>query len=374
MTSCRSLFSVLRGVVTKRNPVYVQVAVTKRCNLRCKMCSIMESWKNQKEMSLDELENVALVLRRLNAGVVVLTGGEPFLRSDLPDIIRIFTKKGLSTRLQTNGTLCSEDGISDALRAGLDDVSISLDSLIPEKQDSLTGVPGSWEKIMDSVSLFSELMPRRGSMPVINSVLSPFNIKEIKNIVDFSDRIGFYTSIIPVHVRDSCDKNMNFRSPEPSLAFGKTEFGLVDSTYADLIRMKRKGYNIYNTFRFLRESPSFIKHGLTRWKCQSPYLYFAVSPSGLFSPCIEMTTGVSLLDPGFVRTYRSNEFMNMIDNMVSACSGCMYGCWPEITYLSDEPLVFSERVVEGAQIMLRKRKPVSRDMIIKIIHSIIQYA
>jgi MoaA/NifB/PqqE/SkfB family radical SAM enzyme len=371
MIMSRSMFRVLRGLATKKNPVYVQVAVTKRCNLKCMMCNIINFWKDQKDMTLQDLEQVADVLRDLNTGIVVLTGGEPFLRDDLPDIVRIFKKRGLGTRLQTNGAACSEDDIRDVVKAGLDDVSISLDSLIPEKEDKITGIPGSWDKIMMSISMFSEFMPKRGNMPVINSVLSRLNIDEIKNIVVFSDRIGFYASIIPVHVRQSVDENLHFRSPDRSIGFPESEFSLVDSTYDDLVSMKQNGYNIYNSFRFLRESPGYIKYGLIRWKCRSPSLYFSVSPEGLFSPCIEMKTGTSLLDPGFTEIYRSRGFRKGIKKTVRSCSGCMYGCWPEITYLSEDFNVLFERVAEGAKIMLRKRDPVSYDDSIKIIRSII---
>lgn len=370
MMASRAMLSVLRGILTRKNPVYVQVAITRRCNLRCRMCSIMDSWKPQKEMSLQDLERVALVMRSLNAGVIVLTGGEPFLRSDLPDIIRIFRKNGLSTRIQTNGAACSEDDIRDAIKAGLDEVSVSLHSLMPAKQDKITGVPGSWERTIKSISILSELMPTRGNMPIINSVLSRLNIEEIKRIVTFSSRIGFYSSVIPIHVKRSKEHALHFRSPDQYLGFSSPEFNLIDKTYTDLITMKRNGFNIYNSFRFLRESPAFLKFGLSEWRCHSPSLYFAVSPEGFFSPCIEMKTGISLLDSKFTSIYRSSQFREMISESVRACPGCMYGCWPEITYLSENLPVFSERVIEGVRIMLSKRKPVSHDEAIKTIRSI----
>lgn len=370
MIADRAMLSVLRGTLTKRNPVYVQVAVTKRCNLRCRFCSIMDSWKDQKEMSLHDLGHLASVLRDLNTGVVVLTGGEPFLRNDLPDIIRVFKKSGLNTRVQTNGVACSEEDIKDAVKAGLDEVSVSLDSLMPAKQDKVTGIPGSWNKTIDTISIFSETMPRRGSMPIINSVLSRLNIEEIKRIVIFSSRIGFYTSVIPVHLKGPIEEGLHFRTSEQSLGFGGPEFSLVDRTYNELMNMKRKGFRIYNSFRFLRESPGFIKTGLSTWRCHSPYLYFAVSPGGFFSPCIDMSTGMSLLDSGFHSKYHSRQFRKRIARKVRACPGCMYGCWPEITYLSEDFPVFLERAVEGLRIMLRKRRPASRDEIIKNIRSI----
>jgi molybdenum cofactor biosynthesis enzyme MoaA len=51
------------------------------------MCNIIKSNKEYKEMSLDDIRKVVKNLVKIGAGVVLLTGGEPFLREDLPEIV-----------------------------------------------------------------------------------------------------------------------------------------------------------------------------------------------------------------------------------------------------------------------------------------------
>ena len=67
--------------------------------------------------------------------IVLLIGGEPFVRRDLPEIVRAFTEVGIHVRLQTNG-LATKQALEACIANGAKDISISLDSLRPGKQDN----------------------------------------------------------------------------------------------------------------------------------------------------------------------------------------------------------------------------------------------
>jgi cyclic pyranopterin phosphate synthase len=74
----------------------------------------------------------------MEVAIVLLTGGEPFARKDLSEIIYAFESRGIHVRMQTNG-FASEEQIAKAVEAGGRDISISLDSLNPERQDNING-------------------------------------------------------------------------------------------------------------------------------------------------------------------------------------------------------------------------------------------
>src|SRR3989339_553498 len=189
MFTARTRLSLIKALLTRRSPVYVQYALTKRCNFQCGMCHSTDSREKENELTLPEIGVLASTLARLGAGVVVLTGGEPFLRSDLPEVIRLFTRLGLTVRLQTNGVLATEDRIRACMAAGLKEVTVSLESLAPEKQDAITGRKGSWREIMEALGRFSSLLPRRGAMLGLNTVVSKKNIDEIPDIIEFATHI-----------------------------------------------------------------------------------------------------------------------------------------------------------------------------------------
>ncbi len=120
----------------------LRLSVTDRCNLRCQYCMPERDyvWLPRRDI-LDFEEVGALVDVFVDLGVdkVRLTGGEPLVRRDLEKLIELLAAKpGLSDlAMTTNGVLLAERA-GDLLRAGLHRVTVSLDTLRPERFQALT--------------------------------------------------------------------------------------------------------------------------------------------------------------------------------------------------------------------------------------------
>ncbi len=120
----------------------LRISVTDRCNLRCAYCMPEEDYvwlKRDELLSFEEIAQLARIFTRLGAGKVRLTGGEPLLRRDLDRLISQLTAdENLSDlALTTNGVFLAAQAA--ALRnAGLRRVTISLDTLQPERFRALT--------------------------------------------------------------------------------------------------------------------------------------------------------------------------------------------------------------------------------------------
>lgn len=366
----KTKLTMLKGVITKKSPIYVQFALSKYCNLRCSMCQAVEARKNERELNLDEIKKLASVLNRLGAGIIVLTGGEPLLRKDLPEIVKIFTEKGLEVRLQTNGLLATEEKIKAFLDAGLKEVTLSLDTLDPEKQDRINNQAGSWDKTIKALALFSDLLPKRGNMTGVNTVVSKLNIDEIPRIVKFVTAIGFYSSLIPVHLSSNNTGDFIVRADASQFKFSESDFGLINNIYAEIILMKKAGFHIHNSFRFLSESPNFLQYGKVNWTCDSPYLYFSISPGGYFLPCVDLKGTKSMLDDDFIEVFYSKSFQEDIRKTVKDCPGCFYACYPEITYFCRDFKTTVERFWQAYQISRTLRRPISYDGCIRLIEKI----
>jgi cyclic pyranopterin phosphate synthase len=119
----------------------LRISVTDRCNLRCAYCMPEEDYvwlPNAEILSFEEVS--ALVDRFIALGVrkVRLTGGEPLLRRDLPELVKLLAAKPLEDlALTTNGVLL-EAQASELRRAGLHRVTVSLDTLKPARFVALT--------------------------------------------------------------------------------------------------------------------------------------------------------------------------------------------------------------------------------------------
>ena len=120
----------------------LRLSVTDRCNLRCAYCmpEAEYAWLPRESLlTFEELARVAGVFASLGAHKVRLTGGEPLLRHDLAGLVRLLRRDARITdlALTTNGVLLGRQ--AGALRAaGLDRVTVSLDTLHPERFRTLT--------------------------------------------------------------------------------------------------------------------------------------------------------------------------------------------------------------------------------------------
>jgi GTP 3',8-cyclase len=120
----------------------LRISITDKCNFRCTYCMPAEGlpWLKKAEiLSYEEIERIARVAVNIGIEQIRLTGGEPLVRRDIPDLVRQLRKiEGLrSLSLTTNGILLKQ--LAGALaEAGLTRINVSLDSLIREKFAKLT--------------------------------------------------------------------------------------------------------------------------------------------------------------------------------------------------------------------------------------------
>ena len=157
---------------------YVRLAVTDRCNLRCFYCMPEEGihYLPKKELlSFEEIERLISLLASMGISKVRLTGGEPFVRNDLMNLIRrIVEIPGIrDLHLTTNGVLTAPH-IPELKKLGIGSVNLSLDTLDKNRFKLITR-RDEFEPVMNTFRLLLE-----HEIPVkINAV-----VMENKNIDD----------------------------------------------------------------------------------------------------------------------------------------------------------------------------------------------
>ncbi len=166
---------------------YLRLSVTNQCNLNCLYCRPLGTKQPPQNSSLSYQEIATIVHAATQLGITHfrLTGGEPLLRADLPELIR-----GLSSipgvtdlSLTTNGQLLS-DIAQELAVAGLQRVNVSMDSLDPDRYRLLTG-GGSLQRVWAGI----HASQRAGLAPVkLNVVLvNGYNDTEV---TDFAQLAG----------------------------------------------------------------------------------------------------------------------------------------------------------------------------------------
>lgn len=120
----------------------MRISVTDKCNFRCTYCMPAEGlpWLKKAEiLSFEEIVRIARIAVSLGIEQIRLTGGEPLVRRDVPELVRqLHTIEGLhSLSITTNGILLKQQARALA-EAGLTRINVSLDSLQREKFAKLT--------------------------------------------------------------------------------------------------------------------------------------------------------------------------------------------------------------------------------------------
>ena len=153
----------------------LRVSVTDRCNFRCPYCMPREIFgashaflPRSDVLSFEEIFRVVSVMSLLGVRKARLTGGEPLLRRDLPDLVRLLSGIGTldDLALTTNGLLLAS--VAQALKdSGLHRITVSLDALDDAVFQAMTGSEAPVSQVLDGIRA-----ARRAGLPVkINCVV-----------------------------------------------------------------------------------------------------------------------------------------------------------------------------------------------------------
>lgn len=133
-----------------RAVTYLRISVTDRCNFRCVYCMPAEGVPHQPRsalLSFEEITRVARVFARMGVQRIRLTGGDPTLRRNLPDLVAsLAALPGIDEVVMTTNAFLLDRLASPLHQAGLAGLNISLDTLDPERFKTLTRV-GSLERV-----------------------------------------------------------------------------------------------------------------------------------------------------------------------------------------------------------------------------------
>ena len=165
----------------------LRISVTDRCNMRCRYCMPEQEYvwlPRESILSFEEIGRLVGIFMGLGVDKIRLTGGEPLLRHDLPKLAGLLRRhEGLrDLALTTNGILLAR--YAEQLRdAGLDRVTVSLDTLRPERMQEFARSPRHAD-VLDGIAAAR----RAGLSPIkLNVVvIRGYNDDEVSDLIEFA--------------------------------------------------------------------------------------------------------------------------------------------------------------------------------------------
>ena len=181
-----------RGAFVRELPRELYIETTNRCNLKCRTCpqyfGMPEDFADLTPELVDRILAQFPFVRR-----VVLHGiGEPLLNKELPRIIENVKRRGAYALFNTNGLLLRDKLVEPIIRAGLDELRVSVDSASPETYALVRGMDG-FDRIIANLRSLAALKETLGSTtPKVSLWITGMksNVGELPALVRLADEIG----------------------------------------------------------------------------------------------------------------------------------------------------------------------------------------
>lgn len=173
--------------IYKRKIDYIRISITDRCNLRCVYCMPekgIDLIKHDEILTYEEIIDLCKLFVKVGISKVKITGGEPLVRKDLHKLIKAIKDiEGIKeVTLTTNGILLYEQ-LEDLVKAGLDAVNISIDSLRENRYKELTRL-GDVNKVLQAIkkaATYKNLRVKINCVPLVNE-----SVQELLELVDLA--------------------------------------------------------------------------------------------------------------------------------------------------------------------------------------------
>jgi len=321
-------------------PRSLTVTITRQCNSRCIMCNIWRLRRNHEELALEDITRFLSSPSFRDLVELDLTGGEPFLRADLPLLVEsVCTLKEIglgnlkTVALATNGLLPQR--IHDTVRNilltinGRFDLALvcSLDG-IGESHDAVRGVPGAYAKVRETIERLKELttigLPFRLG---IKTTILPCNWEQIPNLMRFAGEHRLFHVLSPVLFTAERFRNLERQSqldllsnygPELIELYSSDE--LVDCYYSHIVA-------------------DSLRRGGRITPCSAGMDHFFVEGDGRIFPCPLVSIAL-----GNIRTTRPEELL--LSDERSGAAG-MAGSFNECRWCLEPGCVRFSQATEG---------------------------
>lgn len=170
----------------KKNLPKLDFNITNRCNFRCVHCCFKSGEQQMPEFSLAKIKRTLVEFKKLGGQRIDITGGEPTLRTDIKEIIKIGKWLGLKIELVTNGSLLSRSKLREFKALGLDAVAISLDGA---DWQTYGHVRGTDKKTFDRIIKNIKYCIKLGFYTKINTVVFKSNFANLSQITKLAVKL-----------------------------------------------------------------------------------------------------------------------------------------------------------------------------------------
>lgn len=313
--------------IFRSRPLFAQYAITYRCNSRCQSCAY---WQKPcvEELPSKEVSHLAEELWNFGIRIVTVTGGEPFLREDALDIIRLLQARGFCVTINTNGTVLDTAAIDRLSVLKRLHIVVSLDSLDEQTYSDIRG--GHFlPRVLKVMSILKHNTPHEVRA---FTVVSSSNYREVPALLEFCRNNGYRLSCYPAM---SGPRNKWFASHD---MIDRRDRGRIADLFDDLARQSRSDSTLFGFSVLYRGAARFLR-GESLGACGAGRVTLQVSPDGSVSVCPEMEPFCDIRKESLSEAYGRNGWRRGVKDCYTT-TPCYIGCTRMLQSICNSPLRF----------------------------------
>ena len=279
-------YRYLRVTGNPAKPHAISIEITQQCIARCIMCNI---WQSREVVDLSIEDWVRLLsspffseLRELD-----VTGGEPFLRKDLLELIDGIShlkdgslKKIKSLAITTNGFLThrilelTEKMLERLAPKGIHLVmALAMDG-VGEIHDKIRNFKDAWTKVNDTIQGLKHIRRTTKNLVIgLKTTVLPQNVDQLESISTYADENELFTIISPCIITANRYRNIDRKN---DLAFSENEI-------EKMVRFYKSGHFQWNFHR--SRLVNYLETGVMKKSCSAGFNYFFIRSNGEVYPC-----------------------------------------------------------------------------------------
>jgi MoaA/NifB/PqqE/SkfB family radical SAM enzyme/GT2 family glycosyltransferase len=312
-------------------PEFIILDITHRCNLACNICEIRKD-PHIKEFTTSEIFD--LIKQAIDWGVkeFVLSGGEPFTRGDIFEILDFVKEKKYHIGVLTNGIVLNGDfldKLSPYLISNSLSLSISLDALTPEIHDAVRGAKGCFVKTIGGLRLLSVLKQRHSNINFNTiSIILNENLEELVSLADFLKSLNVNT----IQFQPLLANNliMKERSDKAKYWIPEVRLSVLDRVIDELIEFKRNNFNLLrNSVTNLWLTKKYFRDLLTNQdiKCLYGIKTMLIANNGSATTCFDAYGDVRKMP--LKRVFNSSSAQRAREKVKNCKNPCLLPCFTD---------------------------------------------
>ncbi len=289
-------------------PVRVALIVTHRCNLRCDMCQVWQYAKEREpaDHELETAEWFRVIDQTPRLALITFTGGEPFVRPDLPDLLR-YAARRRRVHLVTNATRLTPDDVDWLIELspkgiwgrGLLSLGISLEGPA-EIHDRVVGMPGAFQRSLTALRCAAKAKQgRRFPLLDVKVVITSSTYQSLDHLYECCQEAGADLMSLQIDNRQPSaygvergGPDAHLRKPDPVTPILPAD--LIPALDALSERSRRSGMRVrFNPAMPLPEIARRYQNEfrMSQFDCDTAWTVLHVGPYGDVYPCFSYRMG-----------------------------------------------------------------------------------